>query len=370
MKKLIWVIQVIMILLSCKSQPNRQAADQNKLSVLIFQDSVIVYNSIFEKNTAYKKYLHTEPEKLREVIEQNRLKYGFQSEILLKIAIVVGADFGDHIHYMADISTQNSGPDLKIADITETEEQFFRVLPFKRSFIDSFNKPLALDLKMPKDVPDEEKIINEENAFTVIILSDKGGWAYTGTNYGSGFLYDTEELGQMLEKKNKETGDSLAVIIKPAKSASYKATVDILDQMTIHHIKYYTIVKLSKEEEAYFNSPDAFEPPEPVKIVTPGSVSTQEMPKDNAFLIEIRKDRSVWYQIISKVTKMAPQKINNPITKNLKEIIAGYEKLATDGPKTYLIKGDGNSTKYSDFEQVIEALKQNNIFKYNLVTSQ
>ncbi len=278
MKKLIWVIPIIMILLSCKSQPKRQAADQNKLSILIFRDFVIVYNGIFDKNTAYKKFLHTEPEKLREVIEQNRLKYGFQSEILLKLAFEGEEDFSfhlsDHLQYMKDIALQNSGPDIKIADITETEEQFFSVLPFKRSFIDSFNKPLALDLKMPRD---ESAIDN--------------------LNVGS---------------------------------------------------------------------------PDPVEIKTPKSKASQILPDSSIVIIDIKKDSSVWFSNFTgksgKYDKVSI-KLKVPITVELSQFIRSEITMYSLYEKVYIIRAAPN-TAYSTVEKVIEALKQNNIYKYKLVTTE
>jgi biopolymer transport protein ExbD len=206
-------------------------------------------------------------------------------------------------------------------------------------------------------------------SLSVILLSDSIWWCYTDSNYEVGHLYDTLSFGKLLIEKKKEWADSFVVFIKPPKTSSYKASVNALDMMTRYNIKTYVMIGLTTKENNFFYSQDFLQPPPPVEIQTPKSVTIQELPEDNAFLIEIRKDRSVWYQVISKVSKMVPQKINMPITKNLEEIIAGYEKSETGGQKKYLIKADGNSTKYHDFEQVIEALKANNIFKYNLVTS-
>ncbi len=45
--------------------------------------------------------------------------------------------------------------------------------------------------------------------------------------------------------------DSLVIVIKPANEASYKATVDILDQMTINHIEKYSMTDLNKKEKEF-----------------------------------------------------------------------------------------------------------------------
>jgi len=52
----------------------------------------------------------------------------------------------------------------------------------------------------------------------------------------------------------------------------------------------------------------------------------------------------------------------------LKKIIAAYEKIDPGVNKQYLIKGDPNA-RYPIFEKIIEALKQNNIYKYKLVAT-
>jgi biopolymer transport protein ExbD len=233
--------------------------------------------------------------------------------------------------------------------------------------VTNFNKPSELVLTMPKDEPEEHSVSVEKKIITVILLADDAWWCYSDTSIGSGAIYSVKAFQQLMTEKKKEFGASLFVIIKPTKQSSYKASVDVLDQMTINHIKQYAMIKLSEREEMMFDSPELFEPPFPVKIETPNSNTTQELPNDNAFLIEIRKDNSVWYQILAQTNKMDPQKVNEPITKNLKNIIAEYEKSLTDKPKTYLIKGDSKST-YPAFEKVINALKENKVYKYNLVT--
>ncbi len=42
-------------------------------------------------------------------------------------------------------------------------------------------------------------------------------------------------------------------VIKPAKSGTYKNTVDMLDAMTISKIKHYALIDITAEEESYLN---------------------------------------------------------------------------------------------------------------------
>jgi hypothetical protein len=55
-------------------------------------------------------------------------------------------------------------------------------------------------------------------------------------------------------------------------------------------------------------------------------------------------------------------------TNELVSWIAAAKQAFAGQPLNYLIKGDGSS-KYPAFEAVVSALKRNDEFKYNLVTS-
>ena len=173
---------------------------------------------------------------------------------------------------------------------------------------------------------------------------------------------------------------------------------------------------------SFFIMATKFKPPEPVQIKTPGSVSSQELPDDDAILITIDSIDRVSFAVIAKDKSIAAdviQKINTSRTLNLSaEQIDNYKRTYSVGVKfeqlsdllsrdpaeqaevrqdgipvkdsadnqliwwvsaakevyrdrqkalKYLIKGDGGS-KYPAFEAVIAALKKNDEFKYNLVT--
>jgi biopolymer transport protein ExbD len=173
---------------------------------------------------------------------------------------------------------------------------------------------------------------------------------------------------------------------------------------------------------SFFIMATKFKPPEPVEIKTPGSVLSQKLPENNAVLISIdsanrvfftvlsEKDPSKFDAIISGVNAeqnlgLSPAEQANfrktfmvgvPFS-GLKQLLATdfkdqakiaqpgipvldsannqlawwikQAKAAFAGEKlNYLIKGDGAS-KYPTFDAVISALKRNEEFKYNLVTS-
>jgi biopolymer transport protein ExbD len=173
---------------------------------------------------------------------------------------------------------------------------------------------------------------------------------------------------------------------------------------------------------SFFIMATKFKPPEPVEITTPGSVLSQKLPENNAVLISIDSTNKVYFSVLSNKDKskfddvikgintsqnlgLSQAEMNNfrntymvgvPFS-GLKQLLSvpaidqgklkqpgipvmdsannqliwwiSESKKAFAGQKlNYLIKGDGAS-KYPAFEAVIGALKKNDEFKYNLVTS-
>jgi biopolymer transport protein ExbD len=174
---------------------------------------------------------------------------------------------------------------------------------------------------------------------------------------------------------------------------------------------------------SFFIMATQFKPPEPVPVETPGSVSSDILKEGNSMLITIDQDSKVY---INLVAKKEPEKLVDIITginttrnlglsaaelqsftkspiigvpfASLKGLLdlspADQEKVkqpgipvldtlnnelvwwiaetkkAFGGEKLlFLIKGD-NKAKYPSFEAIINALRKNEQFKYNLVTSQ
>jgi biopolymer transport protein ExbD len=177
---------------------------------------------------------------------------------------------------------------------------------------------------------------------------------------------------------------------------------------------------------SFFIMATKFKPPEPVKVTTPNSVSSQIMQENNALLITIDKQSKVYININAKDKKeqdnvlatviegmnttrnlgLTPAQIasfktapiigvplanlktflNLPADEQGKIVQPGIPvldsnnneltwwvsetKKAFAGQKLlYLIKGD-NDSKYPTFEGVINAMRKNDEFKYDLITAQ
>lgn len=174
---------------------------------------------------------------------------------------------------------------------------------------------------------------------------------------------------------------------------------------------------------SFFMLATKFKPPEPVEITTPRSVSSDKLKEQDALLIEMDKNGRVYFTVnvqksadegikktvIENINKsrnlgLTPSEMNSfaknttvgvPFT-GLKSLLAMSEEdrlkvkqpgipvtdtlnnelttwvatavTAFQGHKlNYMIKGD-NAAKYPSFKGIIDALRKNDINKYQLIT--
>lgn len=213
------------------------------------------------------------------------------------------------------------------------------------------------------------KIEPNGSSLTLLLLNDQFWFSDHGTNKAEFTWILPNELFSTLHDAKKEKGKDLNIIIKTSDDIQ-KAVIDsVISTIKSQNISTYYVTKMSdKEKETIRKTVANRKPPEPVEVQIPNSVSSEALPEDNALLIDIRKDRTIWYQVISKTVKMTPQKVNEPVTKNLTQVIADFERSLPGVDKKYLVKGDGK-TSYKDFEKISAAFKANNILKFNLITS-
>jgi biopolymer transport protein ExbD len=174
---------------------------------------------------------------------------------------------------------------------------------------------------------------------------------------------------------------------------------------------------------SFFIMATKFKPAEPVKVTTPNSVSSDILKEADAMLITLDKDNKVYINVTVKsdrakldeiiqginttrsvgltpaeianfkdaeiigvpfsqlkgylaLSRAEQKKVTQPgipvldtLNNELVWWIAEANKAFAGRRFLYLIKGD-NETKYPTFEAVINALRKNEIFKYNLITSQ
>lgn len=187
-------------------------------------------------------------------------------------------------------SGHKKGPGVKKAkklstrvDMTPMVDLGFLLITFF-VFTATMSTPKAMDLRMPKDVkdPNQQNEAKESGALTIMLGKGNQVYYYEGkldegaTNFKSAtwkeirdeiidkkkrvmdkhqhdYNYPDSECKRR-QKKAKEDKDpdwqdacldrDFVVIIKPDQDATYKNTVDILDEMKINQVKTYAMVKI------------------------------------------------------------------------------------------------------------------------------
>ena len=191
-------------------------------------------------------------------------------------------------------SGHKKGPGVKKAkklstrvDMTPMVDLGFLLITFF-IFTATMSSQKAMDLRMPKDVTDPKKQTEakESGALTIMLGKDNQVYYYEGKlkEDGSNFKQATfkgirdiiinkrkevmsrhvhdldspESVCKEMQERAKKSEDpdwkdacldrDFVVIIKPDKDATYKNTVDILDEMTINQVKTYAMVKIFDQE--------------------------------------------------------------------------------------------------------------------------
>jgi len=118
----------------------------------------------------------------------------------------------------------------------------------------TLSSPTKLELYMPKDSEKDtlDQYSNVRTKLTLILLKDDKVFGYYGDSIKGGRSVKNTDTDKLIGEGFKIfSKDSLVVVIKPSKEASYKATVDILDQMTINKIEKYSMTDLNKQEKEF-----------------------------------------------------------------------------------------------------------------------
>ncbi|HWR34063.1 MAG TPA: biopolymer transporter ExbD [Chitinophagaceae bacterium] len=200
---------------------------------------------------------------------------------------------------MASIDTggdggHKKGPGVKKAkklstrvDMTPMVDLGFLLITFF-VFTATMSTPKAMDLRIPKDVkdPTQQNEAKESGALTIMLGKGNQVYYYEGkldesaSNFKSAtwkeirdeiidkkkrvmdkhqhdYNYPDSECKKRQEKakadKDPDWQDAcldrdFVVIIKPSQDATYKNTVDILDEMKINQVKTYAMVKIFPQE--------------------------------------------------------------------------------------------------------------------------
>ena len=192
---------------------------------------------------------------------------------------------------MADIdvsggdSGHKKGPGVKKAkklstrvDMTPMVDLGFLLITFF-IFTTTMSTPSTMKLYMPKDEkdPKNQTEVKQSGALTILLGKGNGIYYYEGQlkEDGSNFKSSTyKEIRDVIIKKKKDVMEmgkaqgypkdtldkDFMVIIKPNTEATYKNTVDILDEMNITNTRRYALVEMNdldaKLLEVVTGSPD------------------------------------------------------------------------------------------------------------------
>lgn len=212
---------------------------------------------------------------------------------------------------MASMDTGDSGgghkkgPGVKKAkklstrvDMTPMVDLGFLLITFF-IFTTTMNTPTTVNLNMPKDTEKEEELTEakQSGALTIMLGKDNHVYYYEGQleANGSNFKSSTyKDIRTVIINKKKDVisryvtdpaceakardkaikqnikdldpvkecqDQDLVVVIKPTNDATYKNTVDILDEMMINQVDRYAIVKITDNEVTLINATEGGAPP-------------------------------------------------------------------------------------------------------------
>jgi biopolymer transport protein ExbD len=138
-------------------------------------------------------------------------------------------------------------------DLTPMVDLGFLLITFF-VFTTTMSEATAMKLNLPKDTerPEEQNKTKESGALTLLLGANdviyyyEGILATDGSNFQTTNQKDVRDI--ILNKKRTTRPEDFMVVIKPDLEATYKNTVDILDEMTIDDVKRYALVDISPVE--------------------------------------------------------------------------------------------------------------------------
>jgi biopolymer transport protein ExbD len=135
-------------------------------------------------------------------------------------------------------------------DLTPMVDLGFLLITFF-IFTTTMSQPTAMKLFLPKDVdkPEEQNKVKASAVLTIMLGKNDQVYYYEGDDptkvQGSNFKAIRDVI---LDKKRRTDPKDFVVVLKPTVDATYKNTVNILDEMTIDAVKRFALVDISPDE--------------------------------------------------------------------------------------------------------------------------
>jgi len=139
-------------------------------------------------------------------------------------------------------------------DLTPMVDLGFLLITFF-IFTTTMSQPTAMQLNLPKDTdkPEDQNKVKASGALTLMLGANDVIYYYEGELLPDGSNFKTTNSKEVrkviLDKKRSTNPEDFVVVIKPDNEATYKNTVDILDEMSINVVKRYAMVDISPVEE-------------------------------------------------------------------------------------------------------------------------
>ena len=135
-------------------------------------------------------------------------------------------------------------------DLTPMVDLGFLLITFF-IFTTTMSQPTAMKLFLPKDVdkPEEQNKVKLSAVLTIMLGKNDQVYYYEGddpTKLQSSNFKAIRDV--ILDKKRRTDPKDFVVVLKPTADATYKNTVNILDEMTIDEIKRFALVDISAPE--------------------------------------------------------------------------------------------------------------------------
>ena len=138
-------------------------------------------------------------------------------------------------------------------DLTPMVDLGFLLITFF-IFTTTMSQPTAMKLFLPKDTdkPEEQNKVKASGALTLLLGKNDVIYYYEGELAPDASNFKTTNFKEIrkviLDKKRATDEKDFVVVLKPNNDATYKNTVDILDEMTINDVKRYAMVDISDVE--------------------------------------------------------------------------------------------------------------------------
>jgi biopolymer transport protein ExbD len=135
-------------------------------------------------------------------------------------------------------------------DLTPMVDLGFLLITFF-IFTTTMSQPTAMKLFLPKDVdkPEEQNKVKASAVLTIMLGKNDQIYYYEGDDptkvQNSNFKAIRDVV---LDKKRRTDPKDFVVVLKPTQDATYKNTVNILDEMTIDAVKRFALVDISPDE--------------------------------------------------------------------------------------------------------------------------